>query len=65
LLTQCIATLNEIGTLLDTVANKIVCPRENEEYQCGSACQTTCKNLGKPCPIINVVNALMIKFLMI
>jgi len=65
LLTQCIATLNEIGTLLDTVADKIECTRENEEYQCGSACQTTCKNLGQTCPIINFVNTLMIKFLII
>ncbi|GJQ76654.1 hypothetical protein Trydic_g15513 [Trypoxylus dichotomus] len=31
-----------------------ICNRPNEMYACGSACQTTCRNLGKPCPIINV-----------
>ncbi|CAG9835579.1 unnamed protein product [Diabrotica balteata] len=30
------------------------CTRPNEFYSCGSACQTTCRNLGKPCPIINI-----------
>ncbi|KAK2575930.1 hypothetical protein KPH14_007293 [Odynerus spinipes] len=33
---------------------RLYCNRPNEEYQCGSACQTTCENLGKPCPIINI-----------
>ncbi|XP_011166053.1 inducible metalloproteinase inhibitor protein [Solenopsis invicta] len=32
----------------------IECNRENEEYQCGSACQTTCTNLGQNCSIINI-----------
>ncbi|GJQ86940.1 hypothetical protein Trydic_g20314 [Trypoxylus dichotomus] len=31
-----------------------ICDRPNEVYACGSACQTTCRNLGKPCPYINV-----------
>lgn len=30
------------------------CKRPNEEYQCGSACQTTCSNLGVACPIVNI-----------
>ncbi|KAM0736161.1 Inducible metalloproteinase inhibitor protein [Formica fusca] len=37
-----------------TFANQLCCNRKNEEYQCGSACQTTCSNLGKPCPIRNI-----------
>ncbi|XP_050511866.1 inducible metalloproteinase inhibitor protein-like [Diabrotica virgifera virgifera] len=32
----------------------INCTRPNEFYDCGSACQTTCKTLGAVCPIINV-----------
>ncbi|XP_014599125.1 PREDICTED: inducible metalloproteinase inhibitor protein [Polistes canadensis] len=32
----------------------IVCDQPNEEYQCGSACQTRCDTLGEPCPIINI-----------
>lgn len=35
-------------------SDRIDCTRTNEEYQCGSACQTTCSNLGQPCPIVNI-----------
>ncbi|GAB1865603.1 Inducible metalloproteinase inhibitor protein-like [Camponotus japonicus] len=38
----------------DTIAHQLDCNRENEEYQCGSACQTTCSNLGEVCPIVNI-----------
>ncbi|XP_011700506.1 PREDICTED: inducible metalloproteinase inhibitor protein [Wasmannia auropunctata] len=38
----------------NTIATELECTRENEEYQCGSACQTTCNNLGQFCPIVNV-----------
>ncbi|KAG7190283.1 hypothetical protein KM043_006399 [Ampulex compressa] len=37
-----------------TMAQPITCNKPNEEYQCGSACQTTCVNLGQPCPIVNI-----------
>ncbi|KAH0948344.1 hypothetical protein HN011_009230 [Eciton burchellii] len=37
------------------VAEPLNCDRPNEEYQCGSACQTTCRTLGKLCPIINII----------
>ncbi|XP_034179595.2 venom metalloprotease inhibitor-like [Osmia lignaria lignaria] len=37
-----------------TLARRIICDMPNEEYQCGSACQTTCDNLGQPCPIMNI-----------
>ncbi|XP_043265628.1 inducible metalloproteinase inhibitor protein-like [Colletes gigas] len=37
-----------------TFGHELVCNRPNEEYQCGSACQTTCQNLGQPCPIVNI-----------
>lgn len=30
------------------------CTADNEEYQCGSACQTTCSELGQECPIVNI-----------
>lgn len=43
-------------SLLDTFA-RLRCTRENEEYQCGSACQTTCNNLGEKCSIANFVSA--------
>lgn len=32
----------------------LTCTAENEEYRCGSACQTTCSNLVQPCPIVNI-----------
>ncbi|CAH0554088.1 unnamed protein product [Brassicogethes aeneus] len=32
----------------------INCTKPFEEYACGSACQTTCENFGKPCPIVNI-----------
>ncbi|CAG9818445.1 unnamed protein product [Phaedon cochleariae] len=32
----------------------IVCDKPNEEYQCGSACQTRCIRLECNCPIQNV-----------
>ncbi|XP_050557377.1 zonadhesin-like isoform X1 [Spodoptera frugiperda] len=32
----------------------IQCTRPNEHYECGSACQTTCANLGTTCPIVNI-----------
>ncbi|XP_022816594.1 inducible metalloproteinase inhibitor protein-like [Spodoptera litura] len=32
----------------------LVCDRENEHYECGSACQTTCATLGTVCPIVNI-----------
>ncbi|XP_014473460.1 PREDICTED: inducible metalloproteinase inhibitor protein-like [Dinoponera quadriceps] len=35
-------------------AEKLICDRKNEEYDCGSACQTTCCNLGQTCKIINI-----------
>ncbi|OAD54560.1 Inducible metalloproteinase inhibitor protein [Eufriesea mexicana] len=35
-------------------AKKLVCDMPNEEYHCGSACQTTCATLGQPCPIKNI-----------
>lgn len=38
----------------DAVSTIIDCKRPNEEYQCGSACQTTCENIGQPCPIVNI-----------
>lgn len=31
----------------------IYCPRQFEEYRCGSACQTECRSLGEECPIVN------------
>ncbi|CAK9824631.1 Inducible metalloproteinase inhibitor protein [Anthophora retusa] len=37
-----------------TFAAKINCDRPHEIFACGSACQTTCANLGQPCPIKNV-----------
>ncbi|XP_076240260.1 venom metalloprotease inhibitor-like [Calliopsis andreniformis] len=37
-----------------SLATQLVCNRPNEEYQCGSACQTTCATLGQQCPIINI-----------
>ncbi|XP_050594403.1 inducible metalloproteinase inhibitor protein-like [Bombus affinis] len=37
-----------------TSAGKLVCNRPNEEYRCGSACQTTCATLGQRCPIVNI-----------
>ncbi|XP_076630822.1 venom metalloprotease inhibitor-like [Colletes latitarsis] len=37
-----------------TFGAELVCNRPHEEYQCGSACQTTCQNLGEPCPIVNI-----------
>ena len=41
---------------LATSAGKLVCNRPNEEYRCGSACQTTCATLGQRCPIMNIVS---------
>ncbi|GJQ86942.1 hypothetical protein Trydic_g20315 [Trypoxylus dichotomus] len=38
----------------NSLAGVLVCNRPNEIFACGSACQTTCRNLGKPCPIINI-----------
>ncbi|KAK9680402.1 Trypsin Inhibitor like cysteine rich domain [Popillia japonica] len=32
----------------------IKCNRPHEYYDCGSACQTECKTLGEPCPIVNI-----------
>ncbi|XP_043497414.1 uncharacterized protein LOC122521060 [Polistes fuscatus] len=48
-------------TLFVNATNKppIVCDRPNEEYQCGSACQTRCTTLGEPCPIVNIVSVLL------
>ncbi|KOC63715.1 Inducible metalloproteinase inhibitor protein [Habropoda laboriosa] len=40
--------------VLAAFAEKLVCDRPNEEYRCGSACQTTCRNRGEVCPIINI-----------
>ncbi|XP_053977581.1 inducible metalloproteinase inhibitor protein-like [Hylaeus volcanicus] len=37
-----------------TFAAVLVCDRKNEEYACGSACQTTCSNLNQTCPIVNI-----------
>ncbi|XP_017889435.1 inducible metalloproteinase inhibitor protein-like [Ceratina calcarata] len=37
-----------------TFASRLVCNYPNEEYQCGSACQTTCATLGQMCPIVNI-----------
>ncbi|CAK9807801.1 Inducible metalloproteinase inhibitor protein [Anthophora quadrimaculata] len=37
-----------------TFAAKINCHGPHEIYECGSACQRTCKNLGQPCPIKNI-----------
>ncbi|XP_076678300.1 venom metalloprotease inhibitor-like [Andrena cerasifolii] len=37
-----------------TFATELVCDRPNEEYACGSACQTTCATLGQTCPIVNI-----------
>ncbi|KAF5306337.1 hypothetical protein FQA39_LY09035 [Lamprigera yunnana] len=34
-------------------AGPITCARENEEYACGSACQSTCEN-PTGCPIVNI-----------
>ncbi|KAG5867481.1 hypothetical protein JTB14_000230 [Gonioctena quinquepunctata] len=39
--------LSVLGEVLD-------CTKPNEQYECGSACQTECKNLGQACPIVNV-----------
>lgn len=30
------------------------CTRPNEQYECGSACDTDCATLGEPCPIVNI-----------
>ncbi|XP_012153343.1 venom metalloprotease inhibitor-like [Megachile rotundata] len=44
-----------LAVLSSTIlAGKIICNRPHEEYQCGSACQTTCDTLGEPCPIVNI-----------
>ncbi|XP_076165757.1 venom metalloprotease inhibitor-like [Ptiloglossa arizonensis] len=37
-----------------TFAHELVCNKPNEIYSCGSMCQTTCTNLGQPCPIVNI-----------
>ncbi|XP_076480784.1 venom metalloprotease inhibitor isoform X2 [Bombus vancouverensis nearcticus] len=43
-----------VAYLYATSAARLVCNRPNEEYHCGSACQTTCATLGQRCPIINI-----------
>ncbi|XP_049820087.1 inducible metalloproteinase inhibitor protein [Aethina tumida] len=35
-------------------ATRLNCTKPHEHYACGSACQTTCENLGETCPIINI-----------
>ncbi|CAL1686021.1 unnamed protein product [Lasius platythorax] len=37
-----------------TFAHRHRCPKNEEFIKCGSPCQTTCSNLGKPCTIINI-----------
>ncbi|CAH0699765.1 unnamed protein product [Spodoptera exigua] len=37
-----------------TYSAELKCDRQNEHYECGSACQTTCDNLGTVCPIVNI-----------
>lgn len=47
----------KVLTIISLIANVnclLNCTKPNEEYQCGSACQTTCSNLGQPCPIVNI-----------
>ncbi|XP_076759811.1 von Willebrand factor-like [Xylocopa sonorina] len=41
-------------SVLVALAKKLECNRPHEEYQCGSACQTTCATLGQTCPIVNI-----------
>lgn len=33
---------------------ELKCEHQNEHYECGSACQTTCATLGMVCPIVNI-----------
>ncbi|CAH4008508.1 unnamed protein product [Pieris brassicae] len=40
--------------LLLTSSLALDCNGNNEEYRCGSACQTECSTLGEMCPIMNV-----------
>ncbi|XP_076651524.1 venom metalloprotease inhibitor-like [Halictus rubicundus] len=50
-----IVCLFAIAALISlTSGQELVCSRPNEEYACGSACQTTCDNMGQPCPIVNI-----------
>ncbi|KAL6422871.1 hypothetical protein ACFW04_010419 [Cataglyphis niger] len=35
-------------------SEKLVCNGKNEENRCGPACQITCSNLDKSCPIISM-----------
>ncbi|XP_011866030.1 PREDICTED: inducible metalloproteinase inhibitor protein-like [Vollenhovia emeryi] len=49
-----IILLAGLAILSTVTCAKPTCNRPNEEYQCGSACQTTCSNLGQTCPIINI-----------
>ncbi|XP_076678306.1 venom metalloprotease inhibitor-like [Andrena cerasifolii] len=37
-----------------TFAAKLDCGGPHEEYSCGSACQTTCENMGQPCLVVNI-----------
>ncbi len=39
---------------VNIIGAQLTCNEINEEYQCGSACQTTCENIGQPCPIVNI-----------
>ncbi|KAF7414081.1 hypothetical protein HZH68_002570 [Vespula germanica] len=45
---------NNISIVNITYSENLNCNRPNEIYECGSACQTECKTLGEPCPIINI-----------
>lgn len=44
----------QINSFSASLATVLVCDRPNEEYRCGSACQTTCATLGQTCPIVNI-----------
>ncbi|CAH1112609.1 unnamed protein product [Psylliodes chrysocephalus] len=48
-----ISILANVSSQLVIPPLPVKCIRPHEVYECGSPCQTQCKTLGEPCPIIN------------